>query len=106
MGVTVCLPLFANPGQELEEGVAVKGQQLRDLAAELHDRLHQAADTLDRLAAAGWTCQLALYEVLLFHSEVRTREEAALQLSALGIDPEALMILEDVEEEEDEAGDL
>ena len=41
MGVTVCLPLFGNPGQELEEGTAVKGQHLRNLAAELQDRLQK-----------------------------------------------------------------
>jgi hypothetical protein len=105
MGVTVSLPLFANPGQELEEGAAVKGQQLRDLAADLTERLHQAADALDRLTAAGWSCQVAMYELLLFHNEVRTREEAALKLRALGIDPSSLMIVEDVEQEKDEADD-
>src|SRR5215813_1011114 len=53
MGVTVCLPLFGNPGHELEEGTSVKGQHLRNLAAELQDRLQKAGDTLDKLASAG-----------------------------------------------------
>ena len=86
MGVTVCLPLFGNPGQELEEGSALKGQQLRDLAGQLHDRLGRAADTLDRLAAAGWSFRLAMYEVLLLHPDVSTREEVVRRLQALGLD--------------------
>jgi hypothetical protein len=102
MGVTVCLPLFGQPGQELEEGSAVKGQQLRDLAADLNTRLLAAADVLDRLLAAGWKSQTAMYEVILTHPDVPTREEAVGRLQGMGIDPEALMIIEDVEDIEDE----
>ena len=105
MGVTVCLPLFGNPGQELEEGSAVKGQHLRDLAAQLQERLQKAADTLDRLAGAGWTARLARYDDIVLHREVQTREEAARRLQGLGIDPEEMMIIEDVEEEEEEEAD-
>jgi hypothetical protein len=102
MGVTICLPLFGNPGHEMEEGATVKGQQLRDLAAGLTERLHKAANTLDKLAGAGWSSRLAMYDVILLHSEVRTREDATRRLQALGIDPHELMIIEDVEEEEDD----
>lgn len=102
MGVTVTLPLFGNPGQELEEGSAVKGQQLRELAAQLQERLAQAADKLDKLAGTGWSTQLAMYDVILFHPHVHTREEVVARVQALGIDPEQLMIVEDVEEDEDE----
>ena len=35
MAVNVCLPLFGNPGQELEEGAAIQGKQIRELASEL-----------------------------------------------------------------------
>ncbi len=38
MGVTVCLPLFGNPGHELEEGAKAKSQELRALADALRDR--------------------------------------------------------------------
>jgi hypothetical protein len=100
MGVTICLPVFGNPGQELEEGATVKGQQLRDLAADLQERLHKAADTLDKLGAAGWTGRVAMYDVILLHEGVQTREEAASRLRELGVDPEELMIIEDVEEDE------
>jgi hypothetical protein len=103
MGVTVCLPLFGNPGQELEEGTAVKGQHLRNLAAELQDRLQKAAETLDKLASAGWFPRMAMFDVILLHRDVQTREEAARRLQALGIDPDEMMILEDVEEEEEES---
>jgi hypothetical protein len=101
MGVTICLPLFGNPGHELEEGAAVKGQQLRELTVNLTERLQQAADALDRLAAAGWKTQLAMYDVLLFHEEVQTREQATARLQAVGVNPDELMIVEDVEDEEE-----
>jgi hypothetical protein len=77
----------------------VKGQHLRTLAEDLHARLHRAADTLDRLAAAGWRKQLAMHDVLLLHPDVQATEEAVRRLRELGIDPEGLMIVEEVEEE-------
>lgn len=101
MGVTIALPLFGNPGRELEEGATVHGRTLRELARNLGERLAHAADVLDRLAAEGWTTQAAQFDVLLHHSQVHDREEALRRLRALGIDPEGLVILEDVEEDED-----
>jgi len=103
MGVTVCLPLFGNPGQELEEGTPIKGQHLRNLAEELQDRLEKAAETLDKLAGAGWSSRLAMFDIILLHREVQTHDEATRRLQALGIDPEEMMIVEDVEEEEEES---
>jgi hypothetical protein len=100
MGVTICLPLFGPPGRELEEGAVLTGPQLRDLAAQLHERLLRAADTLDRLTAAGWTARAAMYDALLAQDEVETKEEAEHRLTALGLDPEELMIVEDVEDED------
>jgi hypothetical protein len=100
MGVTVCLPLFGNPGRELEEGAAVRGRQLRDLADNLHARLLAAALVLDKLEAAGWKTQAAMFDVLLHHPEVGTREQAEARLRALEIDPEQMMIVEDVDEDE------
>jgi hypothetical protein len=101
MGVVICLPLFGPPGRELEEGAPLKGKPLRDLAAELSDRLHKAADTLDRLTAAGWHTQLAMYDVLLSQPGVETRDEAVRRLTALGVNTEELMILEEEAEDED-----
>ena len=85
---------------ELEEGAAVHSKQLRELAANLQARLHQAADTLDKLTAAGWTTSLAMYEVILLHSAVQTREEASRRLQELGIDPQQFMIVEEVDEDD------
>jgi hypothetical protein len=100
MAVNVCLPLFGNPGRELEEGAAVKGQQLRDLAENLRERLLKAAATLDKLAAAGWTTSLAMYEVFLIHDAVQTRDEAIQRLRELEINPDDFMIIEEVDEED------
>ena len=100
MGVTVCLPLFGPAGRELEEGAAVKGRQLRDLGTALNERLNGAAYTLDRLTEAGWSARVAMYDVILAQEGVETKEEAVRRVQALGIDPEGLMIVEDVEEED------
>src|SRR5262249_52838143 len=100
MAVNVCLPLFGNPGRELEEETAVKGQQLRDLGDSLRERLHKAATTLDKLAAAGWTTSLAMYEVFLLHDDVQTREDATRRLRELELDPDEFMIIEEVEEDD------
>jgi hypothetical protein len=103
MGVTVCLPLFGDPGRELEAGAVVQGRHLRDLATDLHERLTKAAALVDKLAAGGWAARVALFDFILTHAAVATREDAAVRLRAVGVDPEDLMIVEDVEDEgEDE----
>jgi hypothetical protein len=103
MGVAVCLPLFGNPGRELEEGRPLRGRQLRDLAEELHARLLRAADLLDKLEADGWKTQVAQFDVLLEHPAVQTQEQAVTRLRALEIDPGQLIVVEDVGEGEDAA---
>jgi hypothetical protein len=100
MGVTICMPLFANAGQELEEGTRLDGPRLRLWAAELQQRLSAAADLLDRLTAGGWSCQVAMYDVLLSCQGAQTRADAEARLRELGVDPGQLMIVEDVDEEE------
>src|SRR5262249_44734850 len=102
MSVNVCLPLFGDPGRELETQGPVKGQHLRTLGDELRERLQKAADALDRLEAAGWSGNVAMYEVVLTHSRVQTQEDAERELRAAGIDPAELMIVEEVEEDEAE----
>jgi hypothetical protein len=101
MGVTVCLPLFGPPGRELEEGSDVKGVQLRMLASELQDRLSKAADTLEKLHAAGWSARVAMYDVILARLGVETKEEAERRLGELGLAAEEFLIIEDIEEEEE-----
>ncbi len=101
MGVTVCLPLFGPPGRELEEGSAVKGVQLRQLAVQLQERLNKAADSLEKLHASGWSARVAMYDVILSRLGVGTREEAERRLHELGLVLEDFIIIEDVEEEEE-----
>lgn len=101
MGVTVCLPLFGPPGRELEEGSDVKGVQLRKLANELQERLNKAADSLEKLHAAGWSARVAMYDVILSRVGVETKEEAERRLGELGLAAEEFILIEDVEEEEE-----
>ncbi len=100
MGVVICLPLFGPPGRELEEGNAVQAKQLRNLAADLNDRLLRAADTLDRLTANGWTARVAMYDLILSQPGVETQDEAVRRMQTLGIAPEELLIIEEVEDED------
>jgi hypothetical protein len=100
MGVVVSLPLFGNPGRELEEGAPLRGQQLRELATSLTERLARAADVVDRLVDSGWSARTALFDVLLYHPRVGTAEEAVRGMRDLGIDPEAFIIMEDVDEDD------
>jgi hypothetical protein len=101
MTVHVCLPLFGEPGRELEGEKTVSGRQLRELGEQLRERLQKAADSLDKLKAGGWTAQVALYEAILTRDGVETREQAEAQLRAAGVDPNELMIVEEVEDEEE-----
>ena len=100
MSVTVCLPLFGPPGRELEEGLALKGPQLRKLATELQERLNRTADTLDRLAGGGWSARVAMYDAILTRPGVETKERAESLLGELGLAAEDFIIIEDVEEDE------
>jgi hypothetical protein len=100
MAVVICLPLFGPPGRELEEGEPVTGRRLRELAAGLNERLQRAAETLDRLTAEGWSARVAMYDVMLSQPGVETQEEAARRLRALGIVPEEMLIIEEVEDED------
>ena len=101
MGVVICLPLFGPPGRELEEGTLIQSRQLRTLAADLQVRLLRAADSLDRLTAAGWSARVAIYDAILSLPGVETSEEATSRLQALGLSPDELIIVEDVDEEDD-----
>jgi hypothetical protein len=103
MGVTVCLPLFGNPCHELEVemGDRATSKDLRALADTLRDRLLQAADALDKLTADGWSARVAMYDFLLSHPQVDSRERAEERLRSVGLDPAQLLIVEDVDEEVD-----
>jgi hypothetical protein len=84
----------------MEQGSSLSGRQLRELAAGLHERLDKAAATLDTLAAAGWSAQVSLFDAILHHPAIDSRDAAEQKLRALGVDPEGLIIVEDVEDDE------
>ena len=84
MGVTVSLPLFGNPGRELEEGEPIQGRHLRNLANDLNERLLKAADLIDKLTLDGWLTQVVMFDVLLHHDDVQTQDQAVARLHALG----------------------
>ncbi len=96
MAVNVALPLFGTPGQELSEGISLGGQQLRGLAGELQARLARAADTLDKLAAAGWSARLGYHDAVLAHPEVQTEGDARRKLQEAGVDPGDFVIIEEL----------
>jgi hypothetical protein len=99
VSVNVCLPLFGEPGRELEE--QPRGRHLRELGEQLKERLARAADLLDRLHAVGWSSQLAMFDILLTHPSAQTREDAERLLRDAGLDPEAFMLVEEIEDEEE-----
>jgi hypothetical protein len=98
MAVNVCLPLFGDPGRELEEGA--KGQHLRELGEQLRDRLARTADVLDALHGAGWSSQVVSFDVLLTHPNASTRRDAERLLAEAGVNPNEFMIVEDVDDDE------
>ncbi len=100
MAVVISLPLFGPPGRELDEGTDVNGRRLRDLAGQLGDRLEKAAAILDALRADGWSAKATLYDVLLARMGIETREEAERHLRSLNIDPEELILIEELDEDE------
>lgn len=103
MGVIVSLPLFSSAGHELGEGEAARPKLLRDAAAGLSERLVAAAGVVEQLGAAGWSARVGLYDLLLSHPAVQTREQAERRLGEAGVSAELFVIFEDVEEDEDGA---
>ena len=47
-----------------------------------------------------------MFELLLFHPRVASREQAEKRLRAVGVNPDQLMIIEEIEEEEEESLDF
>jgi hypothetical protein len=74
---------------------------LRDLATDLTERLNSAADTLDRLAAAGWSARVAMYDALLSRAGVETRDEAERRLRELGVTVDDLIIVDEPDDEDE-----
>jgi hypothetical protein len=92
--------LFGKPGQELNEGGEVTGEEIRALAQCLSERLQRAADIVEKMTAAGWDAQMCLYDVVLSHPYARTEADARTRLDDLGIDPDEVCLME-FEDEDD-----
>lgn len=97
MSVTVCLPLYGNPGRELEG--AVRPRDLRQLGERLLERLGRAAEVLETLQSDGWSAQVGEFDVMLTRPGVETQEEAERLLRRAGVEPEQLLIFEEIDEE-------
>jgi len=97
LSLTVCLPLYGNPGRELEG--AVRPRDLRELGERLLERLRGAAELLEALQADGWSAQVGEFDVMLTRPGVSTREEAERLLRRAAVDPEQVLIFEEVEDE-------
>jgi hypothetical protein len=102
MSVSLSLFLYFKPGQELNEGGEVTPAELRALGKELHARLEEAADVVEKLGNAGWEIQMGLYEIYMHHPYLTTAAAVEEQLQNLGIDPERVCIDEDPDEDEEE----
>jgi hypothetical protein len=97
MSVTVCLPLYGNPGRELEG--AVRPRDLRELGERLLERLSCSADVLQTLQDDGWSAQVGEFDVMLTRPGVQTQEDAERALARAGVDLGAFLIFEDLDEE-------
>jgi hypothetical protein len=102
MSVSLLLYLYGKPGQELDEGGEVTPEQLRALGKDLHARLEQAADIVEKLGNAGWEIQMGLYDVCMIHPYLNTAAAVEEKLRDLGIDPEHVCIDEWPDEDEEE----
>lgn len=98
MSVHITLPLFGGPGHELEENGPVNGRQLRQLGGQLNERLQRAAETIDKLLAAGWQTRVAVDDIVLSRAGVETADEATRRLRELGLDPEHFVLFEEPDE--------
>ena len=96
MSVNVCLPLYGNPGRELEG--TVRPRDLRELGEKLLDRLRHAADLLQTLQDDGWSAQVGEFDVMLTRAGVQTQEDAERALVRAGVDPGEFLIFEEIEE--------
>jgi hypothetical protein len=110
MAVTLMLYLFGKPGVELHEGGEVTPKELRDLADDLHARLAEAAEIVEKLTGAGWEAEMTLYDVMMSHPYVESAVQAEAILHDLGIEPGKVYVDEWEEEgeyleEEEEGGE-
>src|SRR5262245_22566695 len=107
MGVHISLFLFSKPAHELDrEGEEIEPAEVRALAQELHHRLMETADYLEKLTAHGWEASMMLYDVCLSHPYITTEAEARGRIEDMGLNPDHFCFMEFDDEEEWDDEDL
>lgn len=85
--VAVIIPLFARP---LRASVTIdqriQGTQLRVLAGIVHKQLHDLAAIVDILNRAGWEILCGEASLTCRHPSIRTKAQAEVALSLLGVE--------------------
>jgi hypothetical protein len=101
MSVFVSVPVFSALDFEPLAGDLVTPPELQDLAAEVCERLTDAADVVAKLNEAGWVARVGRYDVHLFHPDVHTATEARKRLRSLKIGLDEVEIHEAEEDDEE-----
>ncbi len=97
VAVTGSLYLFGKPSWEIEglENGDLTPELIARIAAagdEIKERLNVSAKVLTKLRALGWNGEGTLYDFNIWKET--TREQAIIELSAIGIDPESVSLTE------------
>ncbi len=97
--------LFGKPAWEMEnfQGGELTPElidQIRDTGKEIDNRLDQTAELLTKLLGNGWSGSGALYDVHMYKDV--TLVEAQVELTALGIDPKEVSLMEEDEDGDDD----
>jgi hypothetical protein len=93
--VVISFPLFGKPAWELGgENGPVTPQELSELGDDLRDRLHEAAEVVRKVTAAGGDVSVTLYDLALSlpAPDIDSEAQARQRLRTLGIDPEAVIL--------------
>jgi hypothetical protein len=95
MNVSVELPLWGKPGDDLPEGEEITAEELREQAAQMHEHLLEVTEIVEKVASLGWKASVAMYELQLeLPEEITTADQAEQKLLDLGIDTSLVQISE------------
>jgi hypothetical protein len=85
--VLVVIPLFARPVRaSLAINREIRSEQLAVLAGQLHQYLHELVPIVDVLKRSGWEILGGETALICRHPSVRTKTQAEVALSLLGVD--------------------
>lgn len=95
--VGISMYLFGKPEWEFDGNINSK--KIKSKGDELKSRLHGIADATDKLIAAGWECEMTLYD-LCFYKKL-SKADAEDELKRLNI-PNGMYAIEEDEDEDEE----